>query len=60
MCDGELYEGTPNENEGEHTLANAVTRNAAHAEGAAMPPPVGQSRPHLEQLCELERKLEEE
>jgi hypothetical protein len=60
MCDEELYEGTPNENEGEHTSANAMTRNATRAEGATMPPPMGQSWPHLEQLCELERKLKEE
>jgi hypothetical protein len=60
MCDGVLHKGTPNENEGEHTLANATTRNATCTGGAAMPPPVGQSRPQLEQLRELERKLEEE
>jgi hypothetical protein len=60
MCDGELHEGTPNENEGEHTPANVVTCNTARAGGAAMPPPVGQSRPQQEQLRELERKLKEE
>jgi hypothetical protein len=36
MCDGEDREGTPDENEGERTLPNAV--NAARA---AMPPPLG-------------------
>jgi hypothetical protein len=60
VCDGELDEGTSNENEGEHTMADAVTRIAARTGGAAMPPPVGQSWPQQEQLWELERKLEEE
>jgi hypothetical protein len=60
MCDGEPCEGTPNENEGKHTSPNAATRNAACAGGAAMPPPVGQAQPQLEQLWELERKLKEE
>jgi hypothetical protein len=60
MCDGEFHEGTPNENEGEHTSANAMTRNTTRAFGATMPPPVGQLQPQLEQLRELERKLEEE
>jgi hypothetical protein len=45
MCDGEPYEGTPNENEGEHTSPNAVTHNATCAGGASMPPPVGQAQP---------------
>jgi hypothetical protein len=45
MCDGEFHEGTPNENEGEHTPANATTRNTVCAGNAAMPPPMGQSRP---------------
>jgi hypothetical protein len=57
MCDGEDHEGTLDENEGEHTPPNVVTRNATRA---AMPPPVGQPQPQLEQLWELERKLEEE
>jgi hypothetical protein len=60
MCDWELREGTPDENEDEHTSPNAATRNAARAGGAAMPPPMGQAQPQLEQLRELERKLEEE
>jgi hypothetical protein len=59
VCDRELREGASDENKGEHTPADAVTQIAARAGGAAMPPPMGQSRPQLEQLCELERKLEE-
>jgi hypothetical protein len=45
MCDGEDHEGTPDENEGKRTPPNAM--NAAHV---AMPPPVGQAQPQLEQL----------
>jgi hypothetical protein len=45
MCDGELHEGTPDENESEHTPPNAVTRNAAYASGATIPPLVEQLRP---------------
>jgi hypothetical protein len=41
MCDGEFCEGTPNENEGEHTPSNVMTHNAMRAGDAAMPPPVG-------------------
>jgi hypothetical protein len=38
MCDGELREGISNENEGEHTPADAVTCITARAGDAAMPP----------------------
>jgi hypothetical protein len=60
VCDRELHEGASDKNKGEHTLADAVTHIATHTGGATMPPLVGQSRPQLEQLHELERKLEEE
>jgi hypothetical protein len=36
MCDGEDREGTPDENDGEHTLPDA-----ADATRVAMPPPLG-------------------
>jgi hypothetical protein len=35
MCDGDFREGTPNENEGGHTPANAMTRNAMRTGYAA-------------------------
>jgi hypothetical protein len=44
MCDRGLREGISNENEGEHTLADAVTCITGHARGATMPSPVGQSQ----------------
>jgi hypothetical protein len=50
MCDRELHEGASDENKGEHTPADVVTRIATHAEGAAMPPPMGRPQPQLEQL----------
>jgi hypothetical protein len=55
MCDGEVHEGTPDENEGERTPPNA-----ANTVRTAMPPPLGRAQPQLEQLRELERKLKEE
>jgi hypothetical protein len=36
MCDGELHEGTPDENEGGHNSPNAATRNDARVGGVAM------------------------
>jgi hypothetical protein len=60
MCDGELRGGVSDKNEGKRTLADPVARTMAHAGGVAMPPPVRQPQPQLEQLRELERKLEEE
>jgi hypothetical protein len=60
MCDGEPHGGASNENEGKDTPTNVSTRNAARTGGVAMPPPMGQSQPQLEQLRELERRLEEE
>jgi hypothetical protein len=60
MCDRELCKGASDENKGEHTPADATSCIATHVGGAAMPPPMRQSWPQLEQLHELERKLEEE
>jgi hypothetical protein len=45
MGDGKLRKETSNENEGEHTLADAATRIVARAGGAAMSSPVGRSQP---------------
>jgi hypothetical protein len=59
VCDRELRKGASAENKGEHTSVDVVTCITTRAGGAAMPPLVGQSQPQLEQLWELERKLEE-
>ena len=60
MCDGELHEGASGEHDGQHTPVGAAARTAMHDRRAAMPPPMGQPQPQLEQLRELEKKLEEE
>jgi hypothetical protein len=69
MCEGQLEEEEDDllDDQGEHTPARAPPHGADLARRVPMPPPrgpvappVGQPEFQLEQLQELERKLEEE
>jgi hypothetical protein len=64
ICDGEHHVGLGGnedlENRGDHTSVNTTPIVVAHTGEANMPPPDGPLKPQVEQLRELEQKLEEE